>query len=318
MSALTVRVTQKKIEAEGVCSFELRLEKGGELPPFSAGAHIDVHIRPGVTRQYSLCNPPHERDRYQIAVLLEPDSRGGSQGMHAQVQVGQALTISAPRNHFELVPAQHSLLFAGGIGITPLLAMAHTLHAQGKSFELHYCGRSRNRMAFLNELNQLPFAQSVHVHCDDGPISQRLDTVTVLSGTGGEVRLYVCGPAGFMNHVLDIARKQGWPEDKLHREFFSAAHADTSNDGSFELKLAKTGESFIIPADKTVMQVLLSNGIDIPFSCESGVCGTCLTNILKGVPDHRDAYLTPQEQDAGDKFTPCCSRSKSSSMTLDL
>lgn len=318
MSTLSVCVQRRTDEAEGICSFELVAEDGTPLPPFTAGAHIDVHISPGLVRQYSLCNDPAERNRYKIAVLREPQSRGGSAGMHAQVQEGQRLTIGTPRNNFSLVSARRTLLLAGGIGITPILAMARTLHAQGDSFEMHYCGRSTARMAFRDELAAAPFAHAVHVHTDDGAADQHLDAAQLLASPEAGTHLYVCGPAGFMDHVLASARVCGWPEEQLHREYFAAAPVDTSGDGTFEVQLARTGTRCQVPADKTVLEVLLAQGVDLPFSCESGVCGTCLTSVLQGTPDHRDSYLTEAERASGTQILPCCSRSKSPVLVLDL
>lgn len=318
MSTLSVCVQKRTDEAEGICSFELVAEDGAKLPPFTAGAHIDVYVSPGLVRQYSLCNDPAERNRYKIAVLREPQSRGGSAGMHTKVQAGQCLTVGSPRNHFALVPARHSLLLAGGIGITPILAMARSLHAQGDSFEMHYCGRSAARMAFLDELAAAPFAGAVQVHTDDGDAGQRFDANGLLATPQPGTHLYVCGPAGFMDHVLATARACGWPEEQLHREYFAAAPVDHPGDEAFEVQLARTGTRCQVPAGKTVLEVLLAEGVDLPFSCESGVCGTCLTSVLAGTPDHRDSYLTEAERAAGSQFLPCCSRSKSPVLVLDL
>lgn len=181
MSNLNVIIESRTAEAEGICSFVLRDPLGSELPVFTAGAHVDVHVNSGLIRQYSLSNDPVERKHYRIAVLLEPQSRGGSAGMHSQLKIGQALTISSPRNHFPLVPARRSLLLAGGIGITPILSMANALHSQGADFELHYCGRTQNRMAFLDELANSAFSKHVQVHLDDGEPSQHFDLRAVLS-----------------------------------------------------------------------------------------------------------------------------------------
>ena len=318
MTPLSVRVQRRQAEAEGICSFELVSIDGSPLPAFTSGAHIDVHLGTGLIRQYSLCNDPAERHRYCIAVLREPQSRGGSQAVHEQVQEGQTLTISEPRNHFPLVPAKHTLLIAGGIGITPILAMVRTLHAQGASFEMYYCGRSASRMAFVAEMTNSPFKASVHIHADDGKDFEPFDALAALAQPQPETHLYVCGPGGFMSHVLETAKSSGWEESQLHREYFAAAPVDTSGDGSFELKLAKSGQTIEVPAKKTALEVLLAQGFDIPFSCESGVCGTCLTRVVEGTPDHRDSYLTDAERIAGDQFLPCCSRSKSPVLVLDI
>lgn len=319
MIAMQVIVRSRRIEAEGICSFELVHPEGQALPAFTAGAHIDVHVAPGLVRQYSLCNHPATVDHYRIAVLREPASRGGSVGMHEQVQLGQALTISAPRNHFGLAPgARHSLLLAGGIGITPIWAMAQALHSAGESFGLHYCGRAAARMAFVPDMAQAPFAGQVQVHADDGPADQCFDADAVLAHPEAGTHLYVCGPPGFMNHVLDTARRQGWPEAQLHREFFAGTATALASDGSFGVRLDRSGQTFQIPAGKSVIEVLVAEGIDVPYSCESGVCGTCLTRVLEGVPEHRDTFLTEAERAANDQFTPCCSRACTPLLVLDL
>ena len=315
---IEVIVTARTREAEGVCSYELSCAQGKPLPPFSAGAHIDVHLPGGLVRQYSLCNHPQERHRYLIGVLNEAESRGGSRCLHEQVEAGQRLLISEPRNHFALAPgAKRSLLFAGGIGITPILCMAEQLWLQGDDFELHYCARSSERAAFLERLAATPFAGRVHLHFD-ALAQTRLDLAQVLALPGVADHLYVCGPGGFIQHVLDSARSLGWQDTQLHREYFAAAPVDTTDDGVFSVKLGSTGQVFEIPADKTVVQVLESHGVPIAVSCEQGICGTCLTRVLEGVPEHRDLYLTEDEQAANDQFTPCCSRARTAMLVLDL
>lgn len=318
MTTLSVLVQRRLVEAEDICSFELVCADGALLPAFTAGAHIDVHMGASLIRQYSLCNDPSEQHRYCIAVLREQQSRGGSLAMHEMIQEGQILTIGSPRNHFPLVPAKHNLLIAGGIGITPILAMVKKLHGEGSTFEMHYCGRSALRMAFIHELTKSSFKDAVHVHVDDGKGYDQFDANAVLSAPQPETHLYVCGPGGFMNHVLETAKAFGWPDSQLHREYFAASPADTSDDGSFEVKLAKSGQCIEVPAKKTVLEVLLEQGLDIPYSCESGVCGTCLTGVIEGAPDHRDSFLTDAERQVGDQFLPCCSRSKSPVLVLDI
>lgn len=316
---LQVRVTRKRAEAQDICSLVLE-PVGGQLPPFTAGAHIDVHLPGnGLVRQYSLCNSPSEVGRYVIAVLRDAASRGGSQAVHELVQEGAELQISAPRNHFPLAEdAPHHLLLAGGIGVTPLLAMAETLSAQGSSFELHYATRSRDRMAFIDRISGSAYANRAHFHFDDGPPEQRLNIAALLKQAPTDTHLYVCGPQGFMDAVLKAARDAAWDESRLHYEFFGAAPTKQADDGSFELELASSGRVIPVAADKTPLQALLDAGIDIPMSCEQGVCGTCLTRVISGTPDHRDHYLTPEEHAANDQFLPCCSRSKSPRLVLDL
>lgn len=314
---LMVRVSRRVEEADGVCRFDLVTQDGSALPAFSAGAHIDVHVAPGLIRQYSLSNDPSERDRYRIAVLREPASRGGSAGMHESVRAGDLLRVSEPRNHFPLVEAPRSLLLAGGIGVTPILAMAHALHAQGRSFEMHYCGRSASRMAFLEELRSAGFAGSVVLHADDVP-AQKFDAEAVLARPESDTHLYVCGPNGFMDHVLETARRNGWPEAQLHREYFAGAVTTLESDGCFEVRVASSGLSCQVPAGKTVIEVLAAHGVEVPTSCEAGICGTCLTRVVEGTPDHRDSFLTDAERAANDQFTPCCSRAFSPLLVLDL
>ncbi|SEB22429.1 PDR/VanB family oxidoreductase [Variovorax sp. YR216] len=315
---LMVRVAQRIEEADGICSFELVPQDDNQLPAFSAGSHIDVHVAPGLIRQYSLSNDPAERHRYRIAVLREIASRGGSAGMHERVRPGDLLRVSSPRNHFALAEAPRSLLLAGGIGVTPILAMARSLHAQGRPFEMHYCGRSASRMAFLDEIAQAGFASSVVIHADDVP-EQKFDAQAVLANRSEGTRLYVCGPTGFMDHVLETARRLGWPDEQLHREYFAGVGAaPLATDSSFEVRIASTGLSCQVPAGKTVIEVLAAHGVEVPTSCEAGVCGTCLTRVLQGTPDHRDTFLTDAERAANDQFTPCCSRALSPLLVLDL
>nr|WP_315393794.1 PDR/VanB family oxidoreductase [uncultured Duganella sp.] len=315
---LSVLVQRRASEAEDICSYELVSVDGSPLPAFSAGSHIDVHVGAGLVRQYSLCNPPHETHRYVIGVLRDPASRGGSQGMHDNIHDGAALTISAPKNHFPLVPAKRSLLLAGGIGVTPILAMAEALSAQGADFEMHYCARSPERTAFRERIAASPFAAHTHFHYDSGAPEQKLDLAALLAGLDRDTHIYFCGPAGFIDHVKATAAAKAWPEAQLHLEYFGAAAVDTGGDQAFEIKLASSGASYTVPAGVTVMQVLRDAGVFIAASCEQGVCGTCLTRVIGGVPDHRDLYLTEEEQAANDQFTPCCSRSKSPTLVLDL
>lgn len=317
MSTIEVRVAAKVSEADGICSYELVPVDGAPLPPFAPGAHIDVHLGDGLVRQYSLCNAPQETHRYLIGVLRETVSRGGSHAMHDLVEAGSVLTIGTPRNHFPLVTAPHTLLLAGGIGITPILAMAEALAAQGASFAMHYCARSPERAAFRERIAASGFARHAHFHYDSGDAAQRLDLAAVLAAPPGS-HLYVCGPSGFIDHVLGAARAQGWPDACLHVEYFGAAAIDASGDQPFDVKLVSSGQVFTVPAGRTVLQVLAQQGVAVPYSCEEGVCGTCLTRVLEGVPEHRDLYLTDEERAANDQFTPCCSRSRSALLVLDL
>ena len=321
---LQVRVAAKTVEALDIVTLELVAVDGKPLPAFSAGSHVDVLLPDGkggagITRQYSLCNDPSEAHRYQIAVLRDPATRGGSQAVHDRVNVGDVLQISAPKNHFSLAhDAKKHLLLAGGIGVTPILCMAERLAQTGGNFEMHYATRTPERTAFQARIAASNFAQRVQFHFDSGDAAQKLDLQALLTKPEQGTHLYVCGPKGFMDAVLGSARAQGWPESQLHYEFFGAAVAVSDSDAGFEVKLASSGRIIQIAKDKTVTKALAEAGVEILMSCEQGVCGTCLTRVLEGTPDHKDQYLTPEEQAANDQFLPCCSRSKTPMLVLDL
>ncbi len=317
--SLRVRVARKVAETADICRFELVSADDGPLPPFTAGAHLVVRTPAGVQRSYSLCNAPEGAQAWEIAVLREPASRGGSRSMHEQLQEGDEITVEGPRNLFELDGSDGaSLLLAGGIGITPLLAMAETLYAQGRAFELHYCTRSAERTAFLERLASRPFAKQVHHHFDDGHAAQRIELAALLAAPAADCHLYVCGPAGFMGAVLSTARANGWPEDRLHSEAFGAEVVHHDSDGAFEVQLASSGRVIPVAREQTIVEALAAAGIEVPVSCEQGVCGTCLMRVVAGTPDHRDTYLTPAEQAANDQFLPCCSRALSPRLVIDL
>lgn len=316
---LDVKVAARRREATDIDSYELCSVSGDKLPPFSAGAHIDIEVRNGLIRQYSLCNHPDEQHRYVVAVLKDPSSRGGSLAMHERLQVGDVVRISEPKNHFPLAPsARKSLLFAGGIGVTPILCMAERLAHVGADFEMHYCARSADRMAFIDRIKQSGFASKVSFHFDDGDASQKLDINKVLTQPQQDVHVYVCGPGGFMDWVLGTAKQLRWPDAQVHREYFAAVQQVAMAAGEFEVQLSSNGKTYKIPADKSITQVLCENGIDLPTSCEQGVCGTCLTRVLEGEPEHLDSFLTDDERAANDQILPCCSRSKSAKLVLDL
>jgi vanillate O-demethylase ferredoxin subunit len=318
MTQIAVRVARRREEALDIASFELVRPDGSALPGFSAGSHIDVQLPGGLTRQYSLCNDAAEQHRYRIAVLRDANSRGGSSTMHDQVQEGDTLCISEPRNHFPLVHAKRTLLFAGGIGVTPLLCMAQRLATTGAEFVLHYCTRSLERTAFVDEIAGSAYADRVHFHFDDGDAAQKLDLDAELGEPEPGTHLYVCGPTGFIDRVVKTAERFAWNKDQVHLEYFGAAPQDTKGDRPFQVKLAGSGATYEVPADQTVVQALQAHGIQILTSCEQGVCGTCITRVLQGECDHRDLYFTEEEKAKHDQFTPCCSRSKGPVLVLDL
>jgi vanillate O-demethylase ferredoxin subunit len=317
-TTIQVKVVGKVQEAQEIVSFELARVDGEPLPAFSAGAHIDVHVGPDLVRQYSLCNRSDETHRYLIAVLRDPASRGGSVAMHDQIQLGDFLTISEPKNHFPLVPATQSVLFAGGIGVTPILCMAERLSHTGAAFEMHYAARSPERMAFRKRIADSPFAGQVHQYFDNGDPQHKLDVRKILERAPSDAALYVCGPAGFIDHVITTVKESGRSPETIHREYFGAVQQEHADDGGFEVKLASSGATYSVPADRSVLEVLLENGVDVPYSCEQGVCGTCVTRVLEGTPDHRDFYLSDEEHAKNDQFMPCCSRAKSRLLVVDL
>ena len=319
MTSLIVTVAAKRTEAEDIVSFELSSATGDALPPFSAGSHIDVRLdAASLVRQYSLCNDPAESHRYEIAVLRDPNSRGGSAAMHDLISVGQQIEISTPRNHFPLVSAQETVLLAGGIGITPLLCMAERLSKIGAAFALHYCTRSRSRTAFLERIASSPFADRVSFYHDDAAADQRFEVASAIGKPRAGCHIYVCGPTGFIDHVLRTAKALGWPDSSLHKEYFGAADASTAGDRAFQVQLASSGDILDVPGDKTVAEILVAYGVALPLSCQQGVCGTCITRVLAGEIDHRDLFFTDAEHAGQDQFMPCCSRAHSDLLVLDL
>jgi vanillate O-demethylase ferredoxin subunit len=315
---IPVRVRRKINQTGEVCTLELLAAHGAALPPFAAGAHISVFLGGGIVRDYSLCNAPSERDRYLIAVQREPHSRGGSRALHDDIGEGDLIEISAPRNHFPLADnADDAILLAGGIGVTPLLAMAEDLTARGVPFVLHYCTRSAAHTPFVDRIAASPYAQHVVFHFSDGEPGQLLDLHAVLQQRAPCSHLYVCGPIGFMTTALDAARQGGWPESQVHKEFFAADVLPSENDIAFDVRLAGSDQVVHVARGQTVLDALAANGVAVPSACRQGVCGTCITRVLSGQPEHRDRYLTPEEQRRNDQFAPCCSRARGP-LVLDL
>lgn len=314
---LDVVVVSRSEPAEGIVVLDLADEAGASLPRFEPGAHVDVHLGPDLVRQYSLCGDPSDRSRYQLGILLAEGSRGGSAAIHRNVHAGGRLRIGVPRNLFPLqAAASKTILIGGGIGVTPLLAMARHCAANAKDFTLHYCARSRAKAAFLDVLEAAPLAAHIHLHLDDGPEAQRFLPKRDLPAPAAGIHLYVCGPAGFMEWVIGEAHRLGYPEAQIHREYFEA-EVDTSG-GAFEVRLAKSGKSVMVPAGVPIVKALAGIGIKVEVSCEQGICGTCMCMVLEGVPDHRDNYLTDEEKAANDQILVCCSRSKTPTLVLDL
>lgn len=311
---LDVVIAGKKPLARDIVELELQSGDGEPLPGWEAGAHVDLYIRSGLVRQYSLTGDP-ATGQYRLGILLDPASRGGSSAVHGQLQQGHRVRIGRPRNNFPLnADASHTILFAGGIGITPMLGMAHVLEATGASWEMHYCARTADRMAFVDELSG--FGDRVHLHVDTGPKDQHLDIAAVLGGPSPDRHLYVCGPSGFMDFVTSSAELAGWQDAQVHLERFGA---ELNTDGApFTVVAAKSEVSFDVNPGETIADCLARAGIDVQVSCQSGVCGTCLTRVIEGMPDHRDLVQTDIEKASNDKITVCCSRSKTRKLILDV
>lgn len=312
---LQVRVAEIRDEAEEIKSF--RLVSDEALPPFTPGAHVDVHVGPGLVRQYSLCNGPGETDHYLIAVKREPQSRGGSAAMHAHVKTDDTLTISAPRNTFPLaVGAERHLLFAAGIGVTPLLSMARHLEHAGTTYALHYFTRSGRGTAFRALLDAAPYRARTQFHVGVAPDALAVQVPEMLRRRGAGDHIYVCGPVPFMELVRASASMAGWSADRLHFEYFGAApvRAETP----FEVELARSGRVVAVASDQTLLQALRAANIDIESSCEQGTCGTCATVLLEGEPDHRDQFLSDDQKDENMIIMPCVSRAKGRRLVLDL
>lgn len=318
---LTVRVTRIIRQTPDILAFELSHPWGRSLPAYSAGAHLDVHMPGGFMRQYSLVRAPGVDDAlaapYVIAVKREAASRGGSASLHERVREGDLLPVSAPRNTFALVPhARKHILLAGGIGLTPLLAMAQSLVQQGADFEFCCFARSQGHLAFADVLRAPALAPHVRLHFDDAAAEEKIDLSQLLSTPAADTHLYVCGPTGFMQAVRSAAA--GWSEENIHSEYFAppTTGAGSGIDNPFELVLARRGITVTVAADQTAVDALHDVGIDIPTSCEQGLCGTCVVDCLDGEVEHRDFCLTSGERK--NKVALCCSRAKSGPLVLDL
>ncbi|MER8956578.1 PDR/VanB family oxidoreductase [Mesorhizobium sp. M0833] len=275
-------------------------------------------MKPGLSRTYSIFTDPHDASNYRIAVKLEGASRGGSRFMHEALSAGDELEIGRPRNNFPLnEAAAHTLLIAGGIGITPILSMADRLAQIGRSFELHYFARSSEQAPFRHELSKAPYSRQVHFHfgLERAAIKDRL--VQLLAAPPADGHLYLCGPEGFMD-LAKATAQASWQEAAVHIERFSAdPAASVGPQSSFEVRLARSGGNFFIPADCSILEVLEKQGVKIPSSCRQGVCGSCATGVLQGEPDHRDVFLSAREKAANDQICPCVSRAKTSFLVLD-
>ncbi len=291
-------------------------EDRSPFPPYEAGAHIDVTGPTGILRQYSLCGEPSDSSSLLIAVKREPDSRGGSQALH-EVVVGDRLTIGEPRNLLSIDDdADQHVLVAGGIGITPLLNMAHELHRRGAAFTLLYFARSRDEMAFADFLsNGVEFSSNVHLHPGVPRHEQPAVLRTISETLTPRSHVYTCGPNGFMEQVADVFG-EAVGADHVHIENFTAKDIDTTGYRPFVVEI--DGESYDVPADRTILQVLEEHGIEVFKSCEEGVCGSCVSGVLDGVPDHRDNCLSAADKAANNEMALCVSRALTDKLVIEL
>ncbi len=316
VTLLSLSVTQKTDIASGITLFEFRDPEARALPAFTAGAHIAVTTPNGLVRRYSLCNAPAERDRYQIAVQRDANGTGGSVSLVDSVKVGDRLSVAAPENYFPLVPnAQRYLLIAGGIGITPMLAMLRELQAHQADFELVYVARFPESSAFLDELSAPEFAGRVRIHHSHGDPARALNLEPILAAPTDGTHLYCCGPRRLMQAVRELS--SAWPAGTVHFEDFGTSEQpQAGGDQAFTVKLARSNTSVAVPAGVSILKALLDGGVDVPSSCESGTCGACRTKLISGVAEHRDYVLDEEEFETD--IMICVSRAKCAELVLDL
>lgn len=313
---LSLKVTDLRCEARDTLFLELRDEQNRPLPEFSAGAHLEIYLGNGLIRHYSLCNDPAERHRYCLGIGLARDSRGGSKWIHQRLRLGSTLQSSLPRNHFPLRDGPEAVvLIAGGIGITPIMAMIHRCIATGRPWSLYYCARNRSRAAFYEELNALPSGH-VRFHFDDER-AQVFDPVAALHDISADTHIYTCGPAPLMRAVQAASADR--PAEHVHFEWFTAAPAaEPQNQTGFNIVLHRSQRRLQVPPGKSILDVLEESGLGVPSSCREGLCGTCRTPLISGEADHLDKVLNEAERSSQQEIVLCVSRAKSAELVLDL
>ncbi|MFD5794627.1 PDR/VanB family oxidoreductase [Streptomyces diastatochromogenes] len=309
MNEFEVVVDAREFAADGVLALTLRDPLGGDLPAWEPGAHVDLLLGPGLERQYSLCSDPADRSAWRVAVLREPAGRGGSAHVHGQLGVGDKVRVRGPRNHFRLEPAPRYRFVAGGIGITPILPMLAAAEAAGAEWSLLYGGRSRGSMAFTTELAR--YGDRVALAPQDE--SGLLDLGPVLDEVPDGTLVYCCGPAPLLDAV-----EERCPGGALRVERFRPKAQQGAADLEFEVELARSGRTLVVPADVSVLDAVRGAGVEVLYSCTEGTCGTCETDVLDGAPDHRDSVLTEEERAAGETMMICVSRCRGARLVLDL
>jgi ferredoxin-NADP reductase len=311
---IDMRLTAIHYGAEGTNLFEFRKVDGGELPPFTAGAHVDVNLPNGVIRQYSIASSQSDRTRYLLGVKLEAQGRGGSRFLHEQVRVGEMLRLSAPRNHFPLNEnAESTVLIAGGIGVTPILCMVDRLCTLGRDFRLHYAVRARAEALLAHVDKRDP---RVHLHVDSERDGKLLDVAAIVADAPVDAELYCCGPAPMLDAFEAACVDR--PPERVHLERFSAPDVVAATGGAYTVELAKSKRSITVSPGQTLIEALRDAGLKIKVSCEQGICGTCETRVLAGTPDHRDMILSESEKAANETMMVCCGGSLSPTLVLDL
>ncbi|MFJ9538578.1 PDR/VanB family oxidoreductase [Streptomyces sp. NPDC101225] len=302
-------VGRRESAADGVLALTLRHPLGEDLPAWEPGAHVDVVLGPGLERQYSLCGDPADRSAWRIAVLREPDGRGGSAHVHARLGAGDTVRVRGPRNHFRLDPAARYRFVAGGIGITPILPMLAAAEAAGAEWTLMYGGRTRGSMAFTEELAR--YGERVALCPQDE--SGLLDLDRVLAGLPADTLVYCCGPGPLLDAV-----EERCPAGRLRVERFTPKEQQGRPNAEFEVELAQSGRTVTVAADVSVLDAVRAAGVEVLFSCTEGTCGTCETDVLEGAPDHRDSVLTDAERRSGETMMICVSRCRGKRLVLDL
>jgi cytochrome P450/ferredoxin-NADP reductase len=313
--ARTVVVSERYVDGENIVRLVLNDPRGRTLPAWTAGAHVDL-IGGAYRRKYSLCGPSDDRSSLEVVILREASGRGGSRYFCDEVKVGDQIHLAGPKNLFRLdESAQHLVLIAGGIGITPILAMADRLKALGKSYELHYAARSKAHMALLARVQR---DHGLHLHLHVGEEGQRMQLAAMLTPLKDGTQVYACGPARLIDALEGLA--ENWPDGSLHYEHFSAEGSalDPSKEHAFEAVLKDSNTTVQVAADQTLLQALQAAGYDVPCDCGEGLCGTCEVSIVNGPADHRDKVLSKAERAANSRMMACCSRAKRGSIVLGL
>lgn len=315
----TVQVFKLRLESDGIISIFLRSLDGNALPPAEPGGHIDVFLPNGLSRSYSLSNMPEDIGIYRLTVARDLRSRGGSAYLHDVVKLGDTLDISAQHNNFALVEdAPLSVFIAGGIGVTPFIPMMARLNELGRPWVLNYSVRTQQRAALLNDILQLEKGGigEVRLNFDEEPGGKMLDLAAIVSSLANNAHVYCCGPEPMLNAFRSAAENAGVADARVHFEYFQG-NVDKADAGGFTVICQKSDVTVQVKPGQTILKALESVGIDVPFSCEQGICGACETVVLEGEPDHRDLILSHQEQEENKKMFICCSGSKSDRLVLD-